>query len=60
MTSATLKILWWLWGILTLVSIAATIYLLTIDWRVAIPLGCIAAIFGFMTVRDIIRAVKKD
>jgi len=49
-----------LWGVITLACVAGTIWMLVIGlWQAAIPLGALAALFGYMTVRDIIRATKK-
>jgi hypothetical protein len=48
-----------IWGVATVACLAGTIWLLVIGlWQAAIPLGALTGIFGFMTVRDILKAAK--
>lgn len=43
-------------GVVTLVCIGLGIWLLTLGvWQAAIPLAVLAAIFGYMTIRDIVK-----
>jgi hypothetical protein len=47
-----------LWGLITLNCIVGFIWMLVIDlWQAAIPLAALAALFGFMSYRDIRDAI---
>jgi hypothetical protein len=49
-----------IFGVITLACIVGFIWMLVIGlWQAAIPLAGLSVIFGYMTVRDIIKAVRK-